>query len=143
MCKRKRVILLDGDNSTVFSSIDAAAKYCNGYHRSLQLALKAGRKYKGFSFVLEGSDVIPKDFKRGNFTNHPTSIKVSEFRNGDLFRIHPSKRSAMRQMGIESKKLREILDGRRGNHTGKDFAVTSPLDECLMEIQERNKRPYQ
>lgn len=142
MSKPKRVILLDNAERTVFPSITQAAAYCGGYRTSLLRALKRGSTYRGFSFVLEGSDIKPKRILGCNRTNHP-GVAITEFRDGELFCIYPSKHEAARKMGMDRKSLNMILQKKLRNHSGKDFAVTSPLDECLMEIQERNKRPYQ
>lgn len=142
MSRKKRIVLLDGADSRVFPSIDDAARFCGGRHCNLLKALKAGRKYKGLSFVFEGSDVVPKCSQRGRHSNRPRSRKVSEFRDGELYKVYPSVMAAAREMRVEHRYMWHILNGDRKNHTGKDFDFASPLDECLVEIRERNKQPY-
>lgn len=104
--------------------------------------MKAGRIFKGLPFVYENEDLIPRGYRIGRHSNRPIARKVSEFRGGDLHRVYPSLSAAAREMGVAYKLLWKILHGQRKNHTGKDFDFASPLDECLVEIQERNKQPY-
>lgn len=140
MSNKKRVLLLD-DPGTVFQSIGAAAVFCGGQRASLSRALKRGSIYRGFSFILEGSDTKPKIIKGKNLTNHP-GIGISEFdTDGELLRIYPSKHEAARKMGIHLKSLNMILENRLKNHSGKNFALSTPLDYCLIEIRERNNDP--
>ncbi len=142
MSHKKRVILFD-DPAIVFPSIEAAAFWCCGQRASLSRALKRGSIYHGYSFVLEGTARRPLKIIGRNLTNHP-GVAVSEFdANGELLKIYPSKHEAARKMGINYSSLCLILSNRMKNNSGKIFANTTPLDECLIEIRERNKRPYQ
>lgn len=70
-------------------------------------------------------------------------IAISEFdTKGELLRIYPTKHEAARRMGIHRKSMNMILDNKLKNHSGRIFALATPLDECLIEIRERNKIPY-
>lgn len=93
--------------------------------------------------MLEGTARRPLKIIGRNLTNH-LGVAVSEFdANGELLKIYPSKHEAARKMGINYTSLCLILSNRMKNNSGKIFANTTPLDECLIEIRERNKRPYQ
>lgn len=141
MSHKKRVILFD-DPVTVFPSIGDAAAWCGGQRASLSRALKRGSIYRGYSFVLEGTSRKPLKIIGRNLTNHP-GIAISEFDAGfELLRIYPSKHEAARRMGINYTSLCLILSNRMRNNSGKIFALATPLDECLIEIRERNKIPY-
>lgn len=148
MSRKKRVIWLNSVHGRVFASIDDAAAYFGTTHQSLMESIRKKRKYKGNALVIEGADYVPRDAIIGNPSKgrpdvHPNRKPIAEFREGELFCIYPSIKAASVGMGLTKSRVQHILRGRLKNNTGKDFAPATPLDECLIEIRERNKRPYQ
>ena len=141
--RRKRIVLLDATGDRVFPSLTAAAEFCQTRIEYLRQALIAGRKYKGLSFVYEGSHVIPRDSLTGRHPNLSRGRRVAEFRDGDVYKVYPTITAAARANGLNDRYLNNILLGRRRNRTGKDFRFATALDKCLIEIRDRNKQPYQ
>lgn len=146
MGKFKRVIWIEGKKT--FPSLLDAAAFFGANHKCLSQSILAGRKYKNkYSLVYEDSQDKPHEWMCGRFKHKsessPLRKPVSEFRNGELFCIYPSIAEAAIQMGIKRKHLRDLLQDKYANNTGKSFALATPLDECLIEIRERNKQPYQ